>query len=281
MNELGNVGCRVIGRLKGIERKVSFRLEGEGHSSRGQRPRKNASEEEFCPARASQNSPSFRAYAAIIACSERSYHFLNQGTKSVVDGRHSATTLGLSIPHSPKSGMQLDNDWRRERSRTHPLQSFQKVCPSESARISQKGFVEIHKDTRHKPCGIPLAGRVWAFQHQSVTLSNRTRIHSETGRTPQERNISAGILAYSRKISNGIRRTLLVGLKRGWNALSGRENSLIRLPRALPSATMGKAFSLDVIDCRGCRLRPPVVRAANLGLIPPAISLRISDNAII
>lgn len=219
------------------------RLKGELHSSRGQRPRRGPNKE-VCPVRANQNPSFSKCHATIIAHPERAHHFFHQREATLVSERHSSASLGLSVSYTPNHGMPFDHSRRRRRSCACPLQSFEKVCSHENSRIAQKRFFKVYKNAWSKFCGFSLAGRLWAFQHKPFALPSSARIHFESRNASQERNVSGGASAHSQKIPRGIRRALLVGLRRLWIALSGQNNSLARSPRALPSATMVQTFGL-------------------------------------
>ena len=218
-------------------------LKGKIHSSRGQRPRWEAGKE-FCPVRAIQNPPFSRRHATIITHSQCAYHFFHQTAQTLVGERHPAARLGLSISNSSDAGMQFDNCGWCGGSCAYSLQSLKKACANESLGIAQKGFFEICKNTESRSVGLSLAGWLWAFCRQPIPLSCGPGIHLGPGKTPQETNVSRRTPRYSKKIRRGIRRTVSLGLRTGWIALSGRDDFLRRIPRALPSATMVQAFGL-------------------------------------
>jgi hypothetical protein len=218
-------------------------LKGKSHSSRGHRPRQ-ALKGKLCPVRAIHTLPFFTFDAAIIAHSVRAHHFLHQTAPALVGERHKAANLGLPVSHSSNAGMQFDNHWRGGRSCAYPLQSSKKARPDESTGITEKRFFEVCKDARFESFGFSLAGRIWAFRRQPVPLSCSPGIYFRSGRTSHEANVSRGTAGHSQKIRSAIRRTLFVGLRGFWIALSGRDGSLIQLPRALPSAKMVQAFGL-------------------------------------
>lgn len=255
---------------KGYKREVTC-LKGKLQSSRGQRPR-SASGSEFCPVRATQNSPFLRRYAAIIARAERAHHFLNQTSTTLVDERNKTSSLGLPFPNSSNFGLHFDNNWRRGRPCAYSLQSFEETRADESAGIAQEGFIEVHKDPWTRSCTLSLAGRIRPFRHQSFPFSCRSRIHIEPGDASQETNLSRRASGRSQKIRSGIRRMLPLGLRRAWIALSGQNDSPVLWPRALPSAGMVQAFGLISCYFGGSpthdRPRPVALRLGSRPVVP-------------
>jgi len=69
------------------------------------------------------------------------------------------------------------------------------------------------------------------------------------------------------KISRGIRRTLFVGLRRFWSALSGLDGLFFQLPRALPSARMVKGSALN-LPSHGVKASVSSLRSSDLTLLP-------------
>jgi hypothetical protein len=232
-------------------RPLSACLKGKFHSSRGQRPRGEL-KGKFCPVRAIQNPPFFKCHAAIITHSERTYHFFHQTAAALVDERNTATSLGLSSSNSSDLGMQFDNDRRRGRPCAYPLQSFEKARVNESTGSVEERFFEIYKNIIVGSFKLPLAGWLRSFRYQPFPLSLGQRIHFGSRRTSQETNVPRGTSGYSQKIQSGIRRTLSLGLKKSWISFSGRDDFLLPVPRALPSAGMVQAFGPTYRYCHIC-----------------------------
>jgi hypothetical protein len=115
--------------------------------------------------------------------------------------------------------------------------------------IAEEKFFQIHKNIGVKSCRLSLAGRIRTFRNQSIPLSCRSTIYFRSGRASQETNVSRRTSGYSQEIRRGIRRTLFVGLRESWIALSGRHASFLHSPRALPSAKMVQAFGLHSSYC--------------------------------
>lgn len=228
-----------------IERPIFTRLKGENHRSRGQRPRTSL-KKEFCPARAHQNSPFCGDHTTIIARPLRSPYFFNQRAPSVADKRRTSTCLGLSITGSSNVGVRFDHDRWRSGSCAYSLQSFKKTRAHKSDRVGQKRFVEVYKNTLLRSCRISLAGWLGSFQRKPFSFSSSTRIYFE-----------AGVSSHPKKVWREIRRTISLGLRWGWIALSGRSGCFGRFPRALPSTTTVQAFGLQCLSAqlfRNCKV---------------------------
>lgn len=189
-----------------------FQAKGLNNRSRGQRPRSRGNNN-FCPVRAIQNLSCSQANAAITSHLERAHCLFHKRTSSVADAGNPSKSLVLSIACPSKFGMQFNHHRWSCRSRPHFVQPDQEISNGKSHGNSQKRFFQIRKDIEFKSPRLSLAGWLWTFQRQSIAFGSSKKIYSQSGRTPQNRNISGRVFANLEKISRAIRRTVFVGLK--------------------------------------------------------------------
>ena len=147
--------------------------------------------------------PSFAAYATIVTRLECPHHFFHQRASTVAHIEDSRTSLGISITHPPKLGMQFNYKRRCGRSRSRAMQSHEEISDSEGVGNSEEGFVQIHQDVRRAQ--FSLAGRLRTFQCKPLALRSGAEIHSRPRRASQKRNVSGRISAHSEKIPSAVR----------------------------------------------------------------------------
>lgn len=189
-----------------------YRLKGDCHRSRGQRPRVQ-SHDEFRPVRANQITPLSDVYATVIAHPERAHHFFDQRTTTLAYTADSRTSLGLSIPCPAKSGVSFHHRGRFRGSRSCFVQSEQEIPHHEDFGSAEKRFIQVRKIPGFDALRFSLAGWIRPFQRKPIAFRSGSAIYSESRGASSDGDVPGRVSADFEKIWRVFRRAIFVGLK--------------------------------------------------------------------
>lgn len=188
------------------------KLKGWLHPGRGQRPRNATQTPRICPARADQLPPSSSGHASIVTCPQCSHRFLDEGAPALAGKRHPAAGVGIHVANPAKSGVPRDHRGRSTGSCACLVRSHEEARADESARGSEKRFVEVREDSRRPAWRFSLAGWIRAFFREPLASSRGSQLHSPAGRASSEGDVSGRVAAPFEEIRRAIRRTPSLGL---------------------------------------------------------------------